>query len=209
MKKLIIEAAINEAASKDTNLTVPYGPEEIAAEAIACAEAGAAIVHFHARDPVSGDQAWLGTELYADAMRRIERECDAILYPTYSARFPIEERFSHLEGLAAERELRFEMGTIDLGAVNMAAFVRETKELGPDHVYSNTHAEVRRLPRGSAASSTSSTTWAFASQATCDMPSLITRWACCASRSCSSSSSRTGTPMACRRRPVASAPSLR
>ena len=54
MKKLIIEAAVNEAASKEINAHIPYGPDEIAADAIACTKAGASIVHFHARDPESG-----------------------------------------------------------------------------------------------------------------------------------------------------------
>lgn len=45
----MIEAAINESVSKAINPGVPYGPEEVARVAIACAKAGAAIVHFHAR----------------------------------------------------------------------------------------------------------------------------------------------------------------
>ena len=49
MQKMMIEAAINELASKNHNPNVPYGPEEIAKDALACIEAGATIVHFHAR----------------------------------------------------------------------------------------------------------------------------------------------------------------
>ena len=49
MQKLIIEVRMNEGARKDANPHVPYTPGEIVADALACAEAGAAIVHFHAR----------------------------------------------------------------------------------------------------------------------------------------------------------------
>ena len=45
MQKLIIEAAINEQAPKSDNPNVPYTVEECVREAIASADAGAAIVH--------------------------------------------------------------------------------------------------------------------------------------------------------------------
>ena len=57
MQKMMIEAAINELATKEQNPHVPYGPEEVAEDAIACAKAGAAIVHFHARDAQTGGAA--------------------------------------------------------------------------------------------------------------------------------------------------------
>ena len=60
MRKLMIEAAINELASKEQNPNVPYGPEEVARDAIACAKAGATIVHFHARDADTGE--WIETQ---------------------------------------------------------------------------------------------------------------------------------------------------
>ena len=145
MQKLIIEVAINEATSKDVNPNIPYGPEEIAADAIECARAGASIIHFHARDPETGEQRWTDAGLYAEAMRLIEKESDAILYPTYAARLPVEERYSHIEALGHESSVRFEMGTIDLGAVNMAAFDPVTKTLGRELVYSNLHSDVMRF----------------------------------------------------------------
>lgn len=82
MEPLIIEAAINELASKDDNPNVPYGIDEVVADAVAVAQAGAAIVHFHARDAVTGEQRWFDTEFYREAFRRIRAECDALLYPT-------------------------------------------------------------------------------------------------------------------------------
>lgn len=142
MERLIIEAAINEAVSKEQNPNAPYGPEEIAADAIACAKAGASIVHFHARDPVTGEQRWTDAGLYAQAMLLIQRECDAILYPTYSARLPVSERYRHVEALGRERAVRFEMGTIDLGAVNMASYDQVARRSGPEYVYNNLHSDV-------------------------------------------------------------------
>jgi uncharacterized protein (DUF849 family) len=50
-KKLIISACLCGAGTKkDQAPTVPYTPEEISDQAIACAKAGAAIVHVHVRE---------------------------------------------------------------------------------------------------------------------------------------------------------------
>ncbi len=49
MRELIICAQLNEGMSREPNPHVPYTPSEIAADARACREAGAALVHVHAR----------------------------------------------------------------------------------------------------------------------------------------------------------------
>ena len=54
MDKLIIDARLNEYTFREPNPNIPYAPEEIAADAAACVEAGASIVHYHAREPETG-----------------------------------------------------------------------------------------------------------------------------------------------------------
>jgi 3-keto-5-aminohexanoate cleavage enzyme len=58
MSKVIIEAAINGNAMKERNPNLPYSPEEIGKDAIATCKAGAAMIHFHVREP---DGAWVQT----------------------------------------------------------------------------------------------------------------------------------------------------
>jgi 3-keto-5-aminohexanoate cleavage enzyme len=82
MGPLIIEAAITELASKEANPNVPYALDDIVEQAVESARAGAAIVHFHARDPDTGEQRWHDTDFYRAAFAAIGKECDAILYPT-------------------------------------------------------------------------------------------------------------------------------
>ncbi|MFX1556384.1 MAG: 3-keto-5-aminohexanoate cleavage protein [Promethearchaeota archaeon] len=54
--KLVISAALAGAVTtKTNNPNVPYTAEEFGDEAKKCYEAGAAIVHIHARDPVKGN----------------------------------------------------------------------------------------------------------------------------------------------------------
>ena len=55
-KKLVITAALTGAATiKSQNPAVPYTPEEFGDEAKKCFDAGAAIVHIHARDAEKGN----------------------------------------------------------------------------------------------------------------------------------------------------------
>lgn len=54
-KKVIITAALSGSVTlKEHNPNVPYTPEEFVREAVRAEEAGAAVVHVHFRDPVSG-----------------------------------------------------------------------------------------------------------------------------------------------------------
>ena len=49
MAKIIIEARVIEFALQDENPNVPYLPEEIIADAQACYDAVASIIHYHGR----------------------------------------------------------------------------------------------------------------------------------------------------------------
>ena len=113
MQKLIIEASINESVMKSDNPYVPYGAEEGAEIGIACAQAGAAIVHYHARDPITGENEWeRGVETYLECYRLIRAECpDVLVYPTqrgYSL-----DKATHLFALAASEE-GLELATVDV-----------------------------------------------------------------------------------------------
>lgn len=140
MDKMLIEVALNENATKEINPNVPYGPEEIARDAIDCIRAGATIVHFHSRDPRTGEQRWGDAELYKAAMMPVYREFpDAILCPTNRAGTAKEIRQSHIWQLAEDPEVRADAATIDVGAANVATPGSST---GGDRVYGNSHATV-------------------------------------------------------------------
>src|ERR1700719_1673820 len=82
MAKVIIEDAINGAvAKKAVNPNAPYTPQEIADDAIATCEAGAASVHFHARDPQTGKFVFEHGELYAEVYRRARTKSKVLLWP--------------------------------------------------------------------------------------------------------------------------------
>ena len=144
MENLIIECALNEQVTKSENPHVPISVDEIIADGLAAAAAGASILHFHARDEATGALLHPGTEVYRRILGGIRRENpDVILYPTYGASPTPEERFAHLATLAADPDCRLDFATIDPGAVNYADYDSKAKQLGWDYVLSVTHTEVQ------------------------------------------------------------------
>jgi 3-keto-5-aminohexanoate cleavage enzyme len=145
MQPLIIEAAINGATPQAMNSHVPRSVPEIVADACACIEAGAAIVHHHNDDGLlDGRHA---AEPYREAWTRIyERRPDAVLYPTMGgggAHTTIQERYAHVEALADAGVLR--MALVDPGSVSLGPLDAEGVPAAIDLVYQNTFADVRYM----------------------------------------------------------------
>lgn len=88
MKKLIIEVALNEYVTRSEHPGVPLTPQEIAAQAKECADAGASVIHFHPRRPageaLDSDLAD-DVDFYRETMKLIAERCDVITYPTYTS----------------------------------------------------------------------------------------------------------------------------
>jgi len=81
-KKLIILVAPTGGNAMDREgAQVPITPEQIAAKALRCREAGAAVVHIHARDPVS-KQASGDPQIFSDIIKRIRAHCGNMLIQT-------------------------------------------------------------------------------------------------------------------------------
>lgn len=133
-----LEVALNGAWGRDRQPLIPISVRDIIAEGIACARAGAAIVHIHAYDEKSGlpsDDA----ELYIAIIEGIRAEVDAIVYPTVA--FKGEDRYAFLDRLAGRGLL--EWMSLDPGSVNLSHFA--DMEAGrPGTIYANEEKTVRR-----------------------------------------------------------------
>src|SRR5262245_12359342 len=143
-RKVIVEVRLNEYAPRDRNPHVPWSPAEIAADAAQCREAGAALVHFHARDPHTGAPAHAAS-VYADSIRRIRAACDALVVPTLGAstiRDPLE-RCAHVPVLAADPATRPDLAPLDLGSINVDAYLPGRGFLVDDLVYFNPVSGIR------------------------------------------------------------------
>jgi 3-keto-5-aminohexanoate cleavage enzyme len=135
-ESVIIEAAINGATPKSANPNVPVTEDEIVADALACFEAGAAIVHHHITDfNLPGNEA---AEVYLGVWRRVLAERpDALWYPTINLG-PPAQWYEHIPPLAESGLLR--MGVSDPGSVNMGIAVDGLP--AGSFVYTNTFDDV-------------------------------------------------------------------
>jgi 3-keto-5-aminohexanoate cleavage enzyme len=116
MTPLIIEAAINGMTPRTHNPHVPKTPDEVAADAVMCLDAGATVIHSHIEKlSVLGQPA---ADEYMAAYRPImAARADAILCPTAGAGGTLNERWAHTE-LIAESGL-IKMSVLDPGCINM------------------------------------------------------------------------------------------
>src|SRR5258708_23763287 len=79
MSKVIISCAITGAMHTPTmSDALPITPAQIAAESIAAAHAGAAIIHLHARKPDDGEPTG-NPDVFAQFLPKIHTETDAVI----------------------------------------------------------------------------------------------------------------------------------
>lgn len=98
---------------------LPITPSQIVDEAVAAAEAGAAIIHLHARDPQTG-MPTTDVEVYRQFLPRIKERCDAIINITTGqpSLEPTPEGVFQAR-LAAPREFAPEICSFNMGPMNV------------------------------------------------------------------------------------------
>ena len=140
MDKLIIEARVNEFMMRsEGNPHVPYSPAEIAADAVACRDAGAAILHFHARKADGApDHA---TASYADTVRRIRESSDILVHPTLGYVTLDEgpkQRLQHILEMAKDPATGPHFAPADMGSVNVDRYNAQARRFETqDLIYKN------------------------------------------------------------------------
>jgi uncharacterized protein (DUF849 family) len=131
---------------------LPITPDEIAAEAIAAAEAGAAMLHLHARNPETG-QPDQSPALYEQFLPRIKQSTDAILNITTGGGLGM----SLDQRLAAAKWAQPEVASMNMGSINFNISAAGAKidtwkfewekpylEMTKDFILSNTFAQIER-----------------------------------------------------------------
>jgi uncharacterized protein (DUF849 family) len=96
---------------------LPLTPEDIADQSIAAAEAGAAILHLHARDPTDG-RPTPDPDVFMQFLRPIRDRCDAVINITTGG----GHGMSLDERLAAPLRIRPEMTSLNMGSMNFGLF---------------------------------------------------------------------------------------
>lgn len=116
MDKLIITAALTGAATVPSQSKhIPITPEEIANDAIACAEAGAAVVHVHARDPRDGRPSG-DMEVFGEILKRIKAKSDVIVCTTTGGGLTMTPD----ERVRVVPTWKPELATCNMGSINFA-----------------------------------------------------------------------------------------
>jgi uncharacterized protein (DUF849 family) len=150
VKKLIIEARINEYEMRDANPHVPWTPEEIAADAARCREAGAAIVHFHARKPDGAPD--FSAQTYGEIIRRIKERSDILVHPTLGAGRadqPVSQRIKPVMELGADASTRPDLIPLCMGSPNWDFFDGETgRFVSSDKIFVNKTEDLIASARG-------------------------------------------------------------
>jgi 3-keto-5-aminohexanoate cleavage enzyme len=141
VRKVWIEVALNGAWSRKLQPGIPDTVDAIIAEGVACARAGAAIIHTHAYENGRHVFDW---QVYARIIEGIRAVIDVPVYPSYPAipdsGMSPSERFAHVEALAARGLLEF--AVVDPGSVNFTT-TTTTAASKPAFTYLNPEAHVR------------------------------------------------------------------
>ena len=115
-RKVIVTCAITGAIHTPTmSDALPFRPEDIARQAIDAAEAGAAVIHLHARNPRDGSVS-LETDDFMRVLPTIKQSTDAVINITTggSVHLPIEKR------LAPSKAMSPEMCSLNMGSINFS-----------------------------------------------------------------------------------------
>ena len=152
--KVIITCAITGGIHTPTlSDALPYTPTDIAHQAIAAAEAGAAILHLHARDPETGAPTG-NPDVYAQFLPIIHQATDAVINLTTGG----SPDMSPDDRLAAALRFSPEMCSLNMGSMNfsfhdMGRKVKDWKFAWEDQyildsekfIFRNTFADIARV----------------------------------------------------------------
>ncbi|TWA82968.1 uncharacterized protein (DUF849 family) [Azospirillum brasilense] len=128
-KKVIISCALTGSIHTPTmSDALPVTPDEIVEQGVGAAEAGAAILHLHARDPRTG-QPTPDPAVFMQFLPRLKQSTDAVLNITTggSLNMTVQER------LAAPLQARPEMCSLNMGSMNFGIFPLADRYQGWKH----------------------------------------------------------------------------
>ena len=134
---VVISAALTGVlATREQCPAIPYTPKEIADEAKRSADAGAAIVHIHARTPEGGPD-W-SVDTFREILGEVRARTDVIVnFSTGAVGIPAEDRVAHI------RDLKPDIGALNMGSMNYAIYSSKKKAFYHDHVFANPFRDIQ------------------------------------------------------------------
>jgi uncharacterized protein (DUF849 family) len=155
-RKVIITCAITGAIHTPTmSDALPYKPADIARQALDAAEAGAAILHLHARNPVNGAVS-IDPDHFMGFLPQIKNSTDAVI--NLSTGGSLENTVA--ERIAPAKRVSPEMTSLNMGSMNfsmhpLAAKYKEWKfdweksylENSDSYIFRNTFRDIAMVAR--------------------------------------------------------------
>jgi uncharacterized protein (DUF849 family) len=130
-RKVIVTCALTGvAATRKQCPAIPYTPAEIGEEARRAYEAGASVVHIHAREDDGSPSHRV--EVYGEIMKEVRKRSPVLInFSTGAVEVPKEERVRHIT------ELRPEIGALNMGSMNYAKYNSTKKGFVFNWVFEN------------------------------------------------------------------------
>ncbi len=139
-RKTIITCAVTGSIHTPTmSPHLPITPDEIARESIAAAEAGASIIHLHARDPKDG-RPTPSPDVFMEFLPRIKQACDAVVNITTGG----GHGMTVAERLAAPLRASPEMTSLNMGSMNFGLYPMLERYKEFRHDWERVHLENSR-----------------------------------------------------------------
>ena len=137
--KVILSCALTGAVTTKKHCpAIPYTPVEIAEEARRAYDAGAAVVHIHARND-DGSPTW-SKDTFAKIMAETKARCPVLINWSTGGAGPMTERFSHLA-------LRPHIAALNMGSMNYAKWNAEKKQFAFNFVFANSFDDIMAFAR--------------------------------------------------------------
>lgn len=136
-RKAIITCAVTGAIhTPSMSRHLPVTPEEITEAGIAAAEAGAAVLHLHARDPETGKPTQ-DPRMFERFLPTIKQSTNAVINLTTggSPHMPVEER------MRPAVEFQPELASLNMGSINFGLFPMLDRFKSFDHEWEREHLE--------------------------------------------------------------------
>lgn len=153
-RKVVITCAITGSIhTPSMSPYLPVTPDEIAEHAIEAAEAGAAILHLHARDPETGFPS-PSPDIFGQFLPRIKQSTDAVVNISTGGGMSMTVNDRMQAALTAAPEMAsLNMGSMNFGLFPAAERPRDWKydwekdflESSKDFVFKNTFADIETL----------------------------------------------------------------
>lgn len=132
--KVILSCALTGAVTTKKHCpAIPYTPVEIALEAQRAYEAGATIVHIHARTD-DGAPSW-DRAVFARIMEEVRARCPVLINWSTGGAGPMTSRISHLD-------LRPDIAALNMGSMNYAKWSPAKQDFAFKFVFANPFEDI-------------------------------------------------------------------